>query len=446
LNCSSSKNPQSNRGGTAWKRVCSIFSQLLHLFPRPEFEVFVRERKAERHARGFPCWGQFVAMLFCQLARAHSLREICQGLAACEGKLKHLGLAEAPKRSTLAYANGHRPWEVFQDQFYALRQRCEQQARPGHKFRFHNKLVSLDSSTIGLCVSMYDWAHFQRAKGAVKLHLLLDHDGYLPKFAVVTTGKKHDITVARTLAFESGTILVMDKGYADYAWWQQLDAQGVYLVTRLREDAKYRVERPREIPEMHRERIRRDEEIILLGHGQLGEEGLRLRRLEVWDEDKQEMFVFVTNHRRLAASTIDRIYRERWPIETFFKSLKQLLKIKTFVGTSEKAVLTQIWTALIAMLLLRWLKLQARYGWSLSNLLALLRQQLFVYRDLYTWLNDPFASPPAVIELEQQLALELVATSSANLDSTSTGNQRSGESAALAIGSVESIPILGTAT
>jgi hypothetical protein len=388
-------------------RVCSIFSQLLKLFPRAEFEALVKDHKAERHARGFTCWGQFVAMFFCQLGRAHSLREICQGLAACEGKLKHLGLSDSPKKSTLAYANEHRPWEVFQDQFFALRHRCEQEARPGHKFRFKNKLVSLDSTTIGLCVSMFDWAHFQRAKGAVKLHLLLDHDGYLPKYAVITTGKKHDITVARTLQFEAGTIVVIDKGYADYAWWQRLDEQGVYFVTRLREDAKYRVETEREIPGLHQPRILSDQEITLLGYGQLAEPGLRLRRIEVWDEDRQEKFVFVTNHKRLAASTIDRIYRERWQIETFFKSLKQLLKIKTFVGTSEKAVLTQIWTALIAMLVLRWLKLKATYGWSLSNLLALLRQQLFVYRDLYQWLNDPFTGPPVVVEMEKAIQLGL---------------------------------------
>ena len=389
-------------------RVCSIFSQLLHLFSREEFAGFVKKHNAERHARGFPCWGQFVAMMFCQLAHAHSLREICQGLAACEGKLKHLGLSDSPKRSTLAYANEHRPWEVYRDEFYALRSRCEQGARPGHKFRFKNKLVSLDSSTIGLCVSMYDWALYQRVKGAVKLHLMLDHDGYLPKFAVITTGKKHDITIARTLQFEAGTIVVMDKGYADYAWWKQLTEQGVYLVTRLREDAKYRVDQRREVPVSHQERILADEEITLLGYGQLGEDGLKLRRVEVWDEEKQEKFVFVTNHMRLAASTVDRIYRERWQIETFFKSLKQLLKIKTFVGTSEKAVLTQIWTALIVMLLLRWLKLKARYGWSLSNLLALLRQQLFVYRDLSAWLDDPFASPPVIVEMEKaQLTLEL---------------------------------------
>src|SRR6185295_215954 len=191
-------------------------------------------------------------------------------------------------------------------------------------------------------------------------------------------------------------------------WWKQLTVEGVYFVTRLRDDASYRVEAQREIPQLYEKRIVADQEITLLGHGQLGEDGLRVRRIEVWDEAKQEKFVFATNHLRLAASTIDRIYRERWQIETFFKSLKQLLKIKTFVGTSEKAVLTQIWTALIAMLLLRWLKLKARYAWSLSNLLALLRQQLFVYRDLYQWLDDPFIGPPVVIEMEAQLTLALV--------------------------------------
>jgi len=388
-------------------KVCSIFSQLLAVFPRARFAQIVEEHKGERHARGFTCWGQFVAMMFCQLARAHSLREICQGLSACEGKLKHLGLSNSPSRSTLSYANGHRPWEISQAVFFDLLQRCEQRARPGHGFRFRNPLVSLDSSTVALSLSLYDWAHFKHTKGAVKLHMMLDHDGYMPKFAVVTTGKKSDITVARTLPLQPGTILVKDKGYADYVWWQRLDDDGVYIVTRLRNDAKYRVDQTREIPPSRAARIRKDEDITLLGHGQLRGEGLKLRRIEVWDEKRQEVFVFATNHRKLAASTIDAVYRDRWRIETFFKSLKQLLKIKTFVGTSEKAVMTQIWTALIVMLLLRWLKLNAKYGWSLSNLLALIRQQLFVYRDLYSWLNDPFQGPPGEDQIPPATQFEL---------------------------------------
>lgn len=391
------------------QRVSSIFSQILQLFPRLEFQALVSQHRAERHARGFTCWGQFVAMVFCQLARAHSLREICGGLAACEGRLKHLGLSDSPKRATLAYANQHRPWQLYQAAFYQLLDRCRTHgvASPAHHFRFKNKLLSMDASTIALCLSMFDWARFQRAKGAVKLHLLLDHDGYLPTFAVITTGQTHEITVARTWRFPSGTILVFDKGYADYAWWKRLTQQGVFFVTRLRDDAKFRTDRARTVPPAH-PHILRDEEITLLGYRQIGADGLSgLRRIEVWDPTKQVTLVFVTNHRHLAASTIAAIYRERWQIETFFKSLKQLLKLKTFVGTSQNAVLTQIWTALIVMLILRWLKIQARFRWSLSNLIALLRQQLFVYRHLWEWLNEPFHPPPALLELEAQLSLPL---------------------------------------
>jgi len=387
-------------------RVSSIFSQILQFIPRVEFQSFVNQHKAERHARGFTCWGQLVAMLFCQLGRAHSLREICGGLATCEGKLRHLGLSDAPARSTLAYANEHRPWEVYRDLFFALHERCTKEALGrGHGFRFKNKLVSLDASTIALTLSMFDWAHFQRAKGAVKLHLVLDHDGYLPSYAVITTGKKHEITMARQMRFAPRTIVVFDKGYLDYPWWQRLDQEGVYLVSRLRNDAKYAVEKQREIPPSHRH-ILRDEDIVVEGWRQLGKEGLRLRRIEVWLEDKQEILVLVTNHPRLAASTVAAIYRDRWRIETFFKSIKQLLKLKTFVGTGEKAVMTQIWTALIVMLLLRWLMLKATYGWSLSNLVAMLRMQLFVYRDLQTWLNNPFEGPPEPAPTPQ-LALAL---------------------------------------
>lgn len=385
-------------------RVCSIFSQLLQQFPRLEFESLVGKHQGDRHARGFSCWGQFVAMLYCQLARAHSLREICGGLACCEGRLRHLGLSEAPRRSTLAYANQHRPWELYRDLFYKLEQRCREAARPGHKFRFKNKLLSIDSSTIGLCVSMYDWAHFQRAKGAVKLHLVLDHDGYLPQFAVVTDGKKHDSTVGRTLRFERGTMVIFDKGYTKYSWWKQLCDDGVYFVTRLREDAVYTVMGEREVPPTCTA-VRSDQDIEIPGWRQ-GVGGLQgLRRIEYWDEEGQRLLVFVTNHRRLAASTIAAVYRERWQIETFFKSLKQLLKLKTFVGTSENAVHTQIWTALIVMLLIRWLRLKSTFGWSVSNLVALLRQQLFVYRDLWRWLDNPFEGPPAALALEQ-LVLE----------------------------------------
>jgi hypothetical protein len=372
---------------------------------RQEFESIVKARNAEFHSRGFTCWTQLISMLFCHLGRAHSLREICGGLASCEGKLRHLGLDGAPSRSTLAYANGHRTWEIFRDLFFVLHNRLAGEAAGrGHRFRFHNKLVSLDSSTVTLSLSLFDWAHYQHTKGAIKLHLVLDHDGYLPRYAVITTGKRHDITVARQLRFEPGTIVVFDKGYIDYPWWQALDRDGVFFVSRLKKGAKCEVERRREVPETHKH-ILADEEILIQGWRQLGQQGLRLRRVTVWVEEKQEELVLVTNHPRLAASTIAAVYKDRWQIESFFKSLKQLLKLKTFVGTSENAVLIQIWTALIVMLLLRWLVAKATHRWSLSNLVAMLRMQLFVHRDLDSWLNNPFEGPP--VPATEQLFLAL---------------------------------------
>ncbi len=382
-------------------RVCSIFSQLLQLFPRPEFEAAVRQHRAERHARGFTCWGQFIAMLFCQLGRAHSVNEITQGLAASEGKLKHLGLA-APSKSTLAYANQHRPWELYQTIFEQLLARCQSMAGERRKtFRFKNKLVSLDATVIDLCLAMYDWAAFRRTKGAIKLHMLLDHDGHLPTFAHITEGKAHEIKIARGLRFDAGTIVVFDRGYADYNWFEGLTRDRVWFVTRMKDNADYVVieERSRTHPA-----VRQDQIISVFRHAREGKE-VFFRRIVFRDEANQRELVFLTNHLDFAASTIAAIYKERWRIELFFKSLKQLCKIKTFVGTSANAVKTQVWTALIAMLLLRFLQLKAKFGWATSNLLALLRQQLFVYRDLWAWIDDPFQPPP--LPPHVQLALPL---------------------------------------
>ncbi|HYL92947.1 MAG TPA: IS4 family transposase [Alphaproteobacteria bacterium] len=373
-------------------RVCSIFAQILQLFPREQFQQAVKKHKAERHARGFTCWGQFVAMLFCQLGAARSLREICNGLAASEGKLRHLGIPLAPSRSTLAYANEHRPWELYETVFGQLLERCHGLAAGKKKFRFKNKLLSLDSTSIDLCASLFDWAQYKRTKGAVKVHLLLDHEGYLPCFAYITDGKKHDVTVGRTLRFPPGTIVVFDKGYVDYQWWQQMTADGVYFVTRLKEDLTFEVLAERAVPQ--NSSVRCDQDIRITPYRK--DFALTLRRVTIWDEEKQEEITFLTNHLKLGATTIARIYKERWQIELFFKALKQLLRIKTFVGTSANALKTQIWTALIAMLVLKYLHLKSQYGWSLSNLVALVRQQLFVYRDLYVWLDAPFQAPPVL--------------------------------------------------
>ena len=384
-------------------KFCSIFSQLLQLFPRYEFQKPVKHTHAERHARGFSCWDQFVSMLFCQVGRAHSLREITDGLRSCEGKLKHLGIS-APHRSTLAYANEHRPWELYQELFLLLLKRVQNEGLGKKKFRFKNKLVSLDSTTIDLSISLFNWAHFRRTKGAIKLHLLLDHDGYLPNFAWITEGKVADIQIARQIVFPPGTIVVDDRAYTDYRLFGRWTSQKVYFVTKLKENAQYEVVGEGEPPQNRN--ILKDQIIEFTDPASREKCPYPLRVIEVYDPEKDEVHCFLTNHMDLGATTIAAIYKDRWQIEIFFKYLKQYLKIKTFVGTSPNAVKIQIWIALIAMLMLRHLQLAARFAWSLSNLVALLRMNLFTHRDLWAWLHEPFDTPPTDYEPEQ-LALNL---------------------------------------
>ncbi|MGH7966234.1 MAG: IS4 family transposase, partial [Candidatus Binatia bacterium] len=371
----------------------SVFSQLLKLFPRLEFEQLVRKHGAERHARGFSCWQQFVAMLFCQLGKAQSLREICQGLCSVEGKLVHLGVSAAPSRSTLAYANRHRRWELFQAVFFSLLDRCREVAPGRHPLRFKNPLLSLDATTIELCASLFNWAKYKRTKGAVKLHLLLDHDGYLPTFAVITDGKTSDIEIARKTRFPAGAVLTIDRGYNDYQWFDELTAEGVFFVTRMKRNTSYQVLETRPLPQDRG--VVADETIQL--DAMPGKEPFLLRRVEVENPEGGDNLVFLTNHLEFGPTTIAAIYKQRWQIELLFKVLKQSLRVKTFVGTSANALKIQLWTALIALLLLRYLKLKSRYGWSLSNLVAMLRFNLFTHRDLWAWIDDPFpknSSPP----------------------------------------------------
>jgi len=386
-----------------------VFSQLLQLFSRGEFSRAVKQHSAERNAKGFTCWGQFVAMLFCQVAQLRSLREVCMGLASCEAPLKHLGLSETPKKSTLAYANENRPWELYQTVFGQLLEKCQAEvaARGGRrKFRFKNKLVSLDGSIIDLSAAMFDWAKYRRTKGAIKLHLLLDHHGYLPSFAVVTEGKHSEVAIARSLRLEPGTILVIDRGYNDYDWFAEMTREGVFFVTRMKTNTVYTVEEECAVPANGN--VLRDQIISLPALRKAAEEPVLFRRIEYWNQDKQEILVFFTNLLHLAAPTIAAIYKERWQVELFFKALKQTLKVKTFLGTSANAVKTQIWTALIAMLILKYLQMKSTFGWSLSNLAALLRQQLFIFRDLWAWLNDPLQGPPAARRLGEQLAMPVM--------------------------------------
>jgi hypothetical protein len=222
--------------GTGMVRTASIFSQILGLVQRAEFARVVRRHSGNRYTKKFTAWDHFVTMVFCQLAHAKSLRETCDGLRSTVGKAVHLGIRNLAGHSTLAYANQHRPSALYRDLFFHLSAQlsAEVGARKKRKFRFRNKLLSLDSSVITLCLSLFPWADYTRTKGGVKLHLLLDHDGYWPSYACLTEANCADVSVARGLALAKGSIVAMDRAYVDYELFGRWTREGVFFVTRLK--------------------------------------------------------------------------------------------------------------------------------------------------------------------------------------------------------------------
>lgn len=386
-------------------KSASLFSQVIHEVPRGAFSRIVEKHMGERHAKGFTCWNQFTSMLFCQLAHADSLREICSGMSCCLGKLNHLGVSGVPNKSSLSYANAHRPAQMYEDLFWEMLEIFRQTGKLGgrqHKFKFKNKLLSLDSTTVSLCLALFPWAQFRRAKGGAKAHVLLDHDDYMPRFLHITPAKTHDAKILPKLRLNAGSIVAMDRAYNDYAHFARWTEEGVYFVTRMKENAAYRVVEER-TPPQHRNIIS-DEVIEFANDGAWEKCPHQLRRVVVWDKKNEREIVLLTNHMDFGATTISAIYKERWQIELFFKALKQNLKIKSFVGTSENALRIQIWTALIALLLLKWLHHLSQARWSFSNLACMLRLNLFTHRNLHQWLDNPFNTPPED-EFPEQLLL-----------------------------------------
>ena len=388
-------------------QAMSLFNQLLRHFPVLEFAALVKKHNAERAAKGFSCRAQLVAMLFCQLAHADSLRDICNGLACCMGKLVHLGIDVAPNKSTLSYANRHRPAALYEELFYTALARFRDEEGLGErkrKFRFKNKLLSLDSTTISLCLELFPWAKFRRAKGGVKAHVLLDHNDYMPSYVLLTEARRSDVKMAESFPINPGSIVAMDRGYNDYGLFGQWTERRIHFVTRLKDNAGYEVLEEAVVPANRN--ILSDELIQFTGDKARRDCPFPLRRVVVWDTTGQREIELLTNLMEFGATTIAAIYKDRWEIELFFKALKQNLKVKSFVGTSENALRIQIWTALIAILLLKWMHHLSKAKWSLSNLASMLRLNLFTYRDLNAWLDNPFGTPP-LLPHSQQLTLGL---------------------------------------
>ena len=377
----------------------TVFSQILKLVPRHEFESLARKHHQGRKLRKMTRWSQFVSLGLAQLAGRASLRDVVSNLKAQAEKLYHLGCGEV-NRSSLARINEQQPHSLYEALFGKLLARC-QALGPRHRFRFKNKLYSLDASTIDLCLSVFPWAKFRTTKGAVKLHVGLDHDGYLPAFVQITEGRVHEVNLARKLDLPVGSIVVFDRGYTDYAWYNHLNSKGIYFVTRQKKNACYTVIKRR--PVSRASGITSDQTIRLTG-AKADQCPILLRRIGYRDPDTGKHYVFLTNAFHLAASTVAAIYKERWQIELFFKWIKQNLKIKSFLGTSRNAVMTQIWVAMCMYLLLAYIRFMSKLGLGMQQILRLLQLNLFDRRDLNELLRgDP--PEPQVSPLQTRLQL-----------------------------------------
>lgn len=348
----------------------TLFGHLLSQLPRHQFENLVEHYGGDRYIKTFSTWNQFQVLLYAQCCGHKSLRDIETGFISQASKLYHLGLPEAIRRNTLSNANAKRDSGIYSDFFYKLVDRCRD-LTPKHKFRFKNPLHSFDATTISLCLSVFPWAKIKHKKGAIKLHVELDYEGEIPVFMSVTQGDANDVKVAKEhFDISRDSIYCFDRGYIDYSWFHSIDEKQAFFVTRLKEGMRYRVISGGFVGTAS---VQSDERIDVDQENYPKE----LRLVRVYDPKRDEVFEFITNNFELSAKTIADIYKSRWQIEAFFKWIKQNLKIKTFLGTSQNAVLTQVWVAMCYYLMLAYLKYQTKYAHSLHYLHRLIKATLF---------------------------------------------------------------------
>lgn len=385
----------------------SLFSQILHLIDRSIVTKAVSRHQTDKHSKGINTWTHLVSMLFCHLAKADSLRDISNGLRSAAGNLSHFGVRRAPCKSTISYINKTRDWKVFRDIYFSLLDKFEPSLskRRIYAARLKRKIFIVDSTYVPLCLNLFDWAKFRRRKGAIKLHTVLDYDTAMPAFIHMTDGKQHDLTVAKDIVFPRGSVVVMDKAYVDYPWLFNLDSNDIFFVTRLKSNSDIEIVQ-QYLTNARHEHILEDADIRLLGPLTSQKYPKCLRIVRVYDATLKREFVFLTNQMSWTAETISQLYHARWDIEIFFKAIKQTLKIKTFIGTSPNAVLIQVWTAMIAILILKYLRAKATHDWSLSNMVSTLRIHMFSKLDLWNWIDKPFVSihdPPPQPTLFEQI-------------------------------------------
>lgn len=375
----------------------TLFSQIIKKVDRSVFNKIVRKRQTDKGCKGFDSWTHLVSMLFCHFAKSTSVRDISNGLRSATGNLNHLGIQQAPSKSSISYQNKRRDADLFKELYYSLFRSLGQQiGGKRHKLKIKAPVYLLDSTTISLCLSIFDWAKFRTTKGAIKMHTLLDYDGKLPIYANVTEGSVADNKGAYEIPLESGSVIVADRYYNDFPMLNVWDSKGVNFVIRHKDNLNFSSVKERTLPEHAAHHIIMDEEIILNNSISKEKYPRKLRRVAVWDDENQQTIEIITNNFKWSAQTIGDLYKSRWEIEVFFRDIKQLLHIKTFIGTSKNAVMIQIWTALITILLLKYMKHIAKYKWYLSNMVAFIRLNIFVKIDLQKWLNKPFEDIPKV--------------------------------------------------
>lgn len=381
----------------------NLFSQIISKLDRTSFKKIVSQKLTDKHQKGYDSWTHLVSMLFCQFAKSQSVRDISNGLRSATGNLNHLGIQKAPSKSTVSYQNKNRDWTLFREYYYQLSSQLGQQAEfKQRKFRIKSKIFLLDSSTISLCLSLFDWAKYKTQKGAVKMHTLLDYDGNLPAYVNITNGKTADNKGAYDVPLLKGSVIVADRFYNDFSLLNVWDSKGVFFVIRHKDNIQFQTIKENELPDNRYQNILKDEIIELIGNTSKKKYPKRLRRIAIWNDENKQVIEVITNQMSWTANTISELYKSRWQIEIFFREIKQLLHIKSFIGTSENAVMIQIWTALVTILVLKYLKEISKYGWRLSNLVAFIRLNLFVKIDLQKWLDKPFDDPIPKVEKVSQ--------------------------------------------
>jgi len=358
------------------------------MVPRHEFEKSVRAHNGDFSSKGFSCWEQFIAMLYGQFSGQTGLRGIEAGLESNRKSLYHMGVKRV-KRSTLSYANNNRSNKIYENVFKELLTKVLSMQRK-HKLKFNNPLFSVDASTIDLCFSLFPWAEFRKNKGGIKLHVKLDHRGYIPFFVSVTTARTHEVNEIKKMKFEKGDVITFDRGYNDFELFAKYCNTGIYFVTRLKKNADYSVEERQDVSSYTN--ISSDQTIVMNGFYTSKKCPLKLRRIRCKDPKTGNYIVILTNNFFWSPTTIAAVYKERWQIEIFFKEMKQNLKIKSFLGTTRNAVMIQVWVALIAFLVLQFLKIMSTRNWTPFSLIKLIPTILFSHQDIWTVLNKP---PPS---------------------------------------------------